>query len=156
MSKEYLSEGLPALMEEMRGKVNTYCVDECNSTCCKSGLTIDVSEEEALGIFGVHLLGEIDDERLYRNDAGDDKEFYIKLEPCPSIGKNNLCDFYEKRPESCKAYPVYSQGSGVGIRTNCRAIEAGVIDKDISRLLDSGISVSGGREKIVAKDRFSN
>jgi len=85
-------------------KIEQYCISSCTAECCKSGKTL--------------------------------KEIGIVLDPCKYL-KNDRCTIHKSRPETCKNYPIRLAKLGekdIVIINKCKAVEAGIIDKEINEL----------------------
>ncbi|MCW8966411.1 MAG: YkgJ family cysteine cluster protein [Candidatus Pacearchaeota archaeon] len=117
-------------MEEIQKIVNgtlrnlsDYCINECKSFCCRKGYLILRREE-------VDLVIGAKEKELVKND--DLKEmlngkYSLNLDNCfggcPQLREDFKCMIHEnqKRPDTCKNFPIFVVGKEIKISSRCPA-----------------------------------
>jgi hypothetical protein len=112
------------LANSARRSISDYCINDCNSFCCRKGYLVLSFDEMKLTV---------SDQRRPLEDAGflteiDNKEFILNLSnpnACPRL-KNNLCSIHKnpKRHLPCKEFPIFITGNKVRFSDRCTAVKA--------------------------------
>lgn len=110
------------LAQNARDSLSEFCINECYAFCCKKGY-LPINSEEVKLIVG--------DKKEFLEKEGSLKEmingkYFLtlnsSLDSCPQL-KNNMCLIHnhEKRPDTCKEFPIFLSGKKIKISSRCPA-----------------------------------
>ena len=131
-------EEIEKLANEARDSVGDFCANECHSFCCRKGY-LPVSEEEANLICGKNK------EKFILNGIFEEKwngKFFLNFENnpdgCPAL-KDFKCLIHseDKRPQTCKDFPIFILNKKIKISDRCPAKKEGKFfkfEKDVKKL----------------------
>jgi len=71
------------------------------------------------------------------------KEIDVVLDPCKHL-KNDLCSIHNKRPQTCRDYPIRKTMLGdkeIVIIGKCKAVDNGLIDEHIKEIEKLGFKI---------------
>ena len=115
-------EEIHELANKMRESLSEYCANECGCFCCKKGYITLTPEQVEL------VCGEHKDKLIQNGDLIElwDGKFSMKFQNClggcPQL-KNMKCLIHdnEKRPATCKDFPIFINGKEIKISSRCPA-----------------------------------
>lgn len=119
-------EEIDKLADEVRNGLSDFCINECKAFCCREGHLI-VSDEE------LDLIANDENKKnlLLKEGSVMEKMFGKNLlnfknscGSCPALNLNSLkCRIHsnEKRPRTCRDFPIFIVGKEIKISSRCPA-----------------------------------
>lgn len=131
-------EDIHNIVEKTLKNLSDYCINDCKSFCCRKGYLILKPEEVGL------VVGNTKEELIKNNDLKEmlNGKFSLNLNNCfggcPQL-KNLKCLIHEneKRPDTCKNFPIFIIGKQIKISSRCPAKRENkffLFEKDTKRL----------------------
>ena len=112
------SNSAEILAKKARNSIGKYCMEECNSLCCRKGF-IKLTDKELKLVIGDKVINksEIKIISLGMNRLCLDKN-------CPSL-LNQKCTIHtnKNRPLICKEFPLFIDGNRIVVSHDCPAVE---------------------------------
>jgi Fe-S-cluster containining protein len=108
-----MDEEIDSILDDARNALGPYCMTECNAYCCKKE-AISLTDEEAKLFKGSTQLVEKEDFQI------------LIANPCPKL-KDNKCTIYQRRPSSCREFPIFKKENEIFLANMC----PGIINKKI-------------------------
>lgn len=111
-----------------RNSLSNYCINICQAKCCRRGQLL-LELKESL--------------EIYPHAKADDQGYVrVPLENgCPKLDTNFSCTIYEKRPRTCREYPLYPKGKLLLVATSCEGVQKGKLDKHLQLLKKQGYQI---------------
>lgn len=106
------------LANKARNSIGKYCMEECNSLCCREG-TINLTNKEMKLITGDKAY---DPNPIYISPK---KEIQLNLKiGCPCF-IDNKCSIHNKRnrPNICKEFPLFIKQNKIILSHDCPAVQ---------------------------------
>jgi len=119
-------EKIQELANSVRAKISDYCYTECHAYCCRKGYLM-ISEEELNLIVGEDKNKFISEGSVSEMINGKFRlDFSNSCGGCPQL-KDFKCMIHteEKRPQTCKDFPIFILGKKIKISNRCPAKKAG-------------------------------
>ena len=118
------------LVDEARDSIGEYCMNSCKAKCCKRG-KLAVNEEQAKFIIKNKKI-------KTENKSG---LTIINLDNiCPAL-KDNKCSVYDKRPQSCRDYPLFYNNNMLFADAKCEAVQKGMFEEFLKKIEKMGIKI---------------
>lgn len=106
-----------------RKRVSRYCVEECKAYCCRKGY-LELNREEMIVVTG----GKPEEfaERLKK--SGDVYTLYLG-DGCPCLDEKFMCRIHsdEKRPRTCRHYPIFLYDDKIVLSSRCFAVKDNIL-----------------------------
>ncbi len=121
---------IPELIDEARDSIGEYCMNTCKAKCCKRG-KLAVNDEQAKFI-------------IKNKKIKIEKKLGLTIinldDVCPAL-KDNKCGVYEKRPQSCRDYPLFLNNNMIFADAKCEAVQKGMFYEFLKKIEKEGVKV---------------
>ncbi len=125
------------IIDKARDSLSEFCSSECKAYCCRSSYLV-------IKKYHFDLLSKKQLDFLYDNNLLiplEDNTFSINMsKDCPFL-KDFKCSIYQKRPQMCKDFPIFSKGKIVVLSKRCLAVQQNKLYPFVKELLDLGCRI---------------
>jgi Fe-S-cluster containining protein len=101
----------------------------CSKPCCKlETVVLDLEWSQVRELYKITSSKKQFDQNLPSYIRVQDGKYYAHGEQCPAY-VDAKCSSYEKRPVSCRDFPIYEDGDAITVDTRCEAVNLDEIEK---------------------------
>lgn len=117
---------IDVILNDARNSISSYCINECNAHCCKTGKLFLFSKDEVSAITNNNTQKYIDNKNITKNEFGN---FYFDLEQnggCPNLNlKTSLCKIHKNKnkPIICNDFPLFKAKEYIVSAGVCPAVK---------------------------------
>lgn len=112
-----------------------FCFTQCEKTCCDMGnVSLSVNAKELETVFGGKIVPEDFKEIGIKTDARDMYSIETKCFCKQFDETTRKCLIYERRPASCRAYPLLEEKDAVIIKSGCSLNKGGEAFKKLASI----------------------
>jgi Fe-S-cluster containining protein len=122
------------IADEARDSISSYCSEECRAYCCRKGYLVlkpeevdTVTQGRKEELLKREILKKLEDGRYSLHMGEYDT-------PCPSL-KDFRCTIYDKRPDTCRRFPLFIEGDMVKLSPRCLAVKEGKFFPYVKQLM---------------------
>jgi Fe-S-cluster containining protein len=135
------------IAEEARNAISPFCVEECKAYCCRKGYLV-ITKEEVDIMCGRRMEELTQKKSLKLLPDGKYSLFLGNPGGCPSL-KDNKCMIHKnpKRPDTCKAFPIFIEGDTVNLSQRCLAVKQEKLYPYVAEMLKAGYKIVEMEEK---------
>jgi Fe-S-cluster containining protein len=106
----------------------------CSKPCCKlETVVLDLEWPQVRELYKITSSKKQFDQNLPSYIRVQDGKYYAHGEQCPAY-VDARCSVYEKRPTSCRDFPIYEDGDAITVDTRCEAIDVAEIEKALGNV----------------------